>query len=97
MLGIRRVGLLGDVEDAGDITIHRLDDMREPLAPRLDDSAHDPARVDELVDDDVVSRMVMKGRPMNGWLLVVADRLDDDALARYVELGSDFARSLPAK
>ena len=41
--------------------------------------------------------MVMKGRPMNGWLLVVADRLADDALARYVELGSDFARSLPAK
>ena len=68
----------------------------DPPPPRKGPQ-HDPARVDELVDDDVVSRMVMKGRPMNGWLLVVADRLDDDALARYVELGSDFARSLPAK
>lgn len=58
---------------------------------------NDPARAEELVDDDVVTRMVMRGRPMDGWLLVSADRLDDDQLSRYVELGVDLARSLPPK
>lgn len=40
----------------------------------------------------------MGGRPMEGWVLVdTAEVADDDALRRWVQLGTGFARSLPGK
>jgi hypothetical protein len=40
----------------------------------------------------------MRGREMRGWLRVESRDVRDDAeLARWVELGVSFARSLPAK
>jgi TfoX/Sxy family transcriptional regulator of competence genes len=58
----------------------------------------DPARADELTAADGVARMVMRGRELDGWLLVRADVLDDeDALHRWVATGRDVARSLPAR
>jgi hypothetical protein len=42
--------------------------------------------------------MEMRGREMQGWLRVDAEDLQDArALARWVERGSAYARSLPAK
>jgi hypothetical protein len=41
---------------------------------------------------------VMRGRPMDGWLRVDADRLRTKRqLVRWTDMGSGFARSLPAK
>jgi hypothetical protein len=38
------------------------------------------------------------GRPMKGWVMVVADGYEsDDDLSAWVQQGVDFARSLPAK
>lgn len=43
-------------------------------------------------------RMVMRGKEMDGWIRVRDEVLaDDDALAGWVEVGLDFARSLPSK
>jgi hypothetical protein len=40
----------------------------------------------------------MRGREMRGWLRVDADDVrTNDALARWVELGTAYARRLPAK
>ncbi|MEQ6902636.1 TfoX/Sxy family protein [Nocardioides sp. YIM 152588] len=40
----------------------------------------------------------MRGRPMNGWLRVPAEHLDEDAdLETWVERGAEFARLLPSK
>jgi hypothetical protein len=42
--------------------------------------------------------MEMRGRAMKGWLLVdAADVAAEPELARWVELGTAYARSLPAK
>ncbi|MGY1840735.1 MULTISPECIES: TfoX/Sxy family protein [unclassified Modestobacter] len=58
----------------------------------------DPARADELTAADGVARMVMRGRELDGWLLVRADVLDDeDALRRWVATGRDVARSQPPR
>jgi hypothetical protein len=55
----------------------------------------DPARSDELTASDGVTRMVMRGREMDGWLRVPADAVEDeDALRRWVATGRDAARSL---
>lgn len=55
----------------------------------------DPARADVLVDGVHVTRMVMRGKAMDGWLRVTADAIADDAsLARYAEPGLTYARSL---
>jgi TfoX/Sxy family transcriptional regulator of competence genes len=44
------------------------------------------------------SLAVMRGRPMDGWLRVDADRLRTKRqLARWTEIGAGFARSLPPK
>ncbi len=54
----------------------------------------DPARSDELVAADGVERMVMRGREMDGWLQVAADRVAADAdLAPWVERGVAAARA----
>ena len=58
----------------------------------------DPARTDQLIADGRAARMVMRGREMDGWLLVSADHLStDDELRRWVGIGVDFARTLPEK
>jgi TfoX/Sxy family transcriptional regulator of competence genes len=58
----------------------------------------DAGETEKLVEDPHCSRMVMRGREMDGWL-----RVDDDGiktkrqLARWVKLGVAYARSLPPK
>ena len=43
-------------------------------------------------------RMEMRGRAMNGWLRVDANRVQEDAdLRRWVDTGAAYARSLPPK
>jgi hypothetical protein len=42
--------------------------------------------------------MEMRGREMRGWLRVAGeDVATDEELGRWVELGTAYARSLPAK
>ena len=58
----------------------------------------DPAQTDELVSSTAAYSFEMRGRPMQGWLRVDAGDVATDAeLARWVELGAAYARSLPAK
>jgi TfoX/Sxy family transcriptional regulator of competence genes len=58
----------------------------------------DPEESDELVASTSARPMEMRGRQMQGWLRVDADDVRTDAeLARWVELGTAYARSLPAK
>ncbi|MFN8098832.1 MAG: TfoX/Sxy family protein [Dermatophilaceae bacterium] len=58
----------------------------------------DPGRADDLVDDADCSRMIMRGRSMNGWLRVTDAAIADDAgLARWIEPGVSYARALPPK
>jgi TfoX/Sxy family transcriptional regulator of competence genes len=57
-----------------------------------------PEETDALVAKPHASRMVMRGREMDGWL-----RVDDEGiktkrqLERWVERGVSYARSLPPK
>ena len=54
----------------------------------------DPADADELTAAAGVERMVMRGRELDGWLLVGPDALEDEAaLHRWVAIGRDVARS----
>lgn len=58
----------------------------------------DPAQSDTLVATTNARLMEMRGRPMQGWLRVDPDDLRTKRqLARWVELGTTYARSLPAK
>ncbi|WP_457207114.1 TfoX/Sxy family protein [Nocardioides sp. P5_C9_2] len=58
----------------------------------------DPATSQKWLDGEAVRPMEMRGRPMNGWLLVATETLADDAaLATWVERGATYARSLPPK
>jgi TfoX/Sxy family transcriptional regulator of competence genes len=58
----------------------------------------DPEQTDELVETTPASVMEMRGREMRGWLRVAADDVrSHDELAKWVELGTSYARSLPAK
>jgi len=58
----------------------------------------DPAQSDALVDTTNAELMEMGGRRMAGWLRVGAEDLGTKRqLARWVELGTTYARSLPAK
>jgi TfoX/Sxy family transcriptional regulator of competence genes len=58
----------------------------------------DPAASEELSAKTDAYPMEMRGRTMKGWL-----RVDDEhvstkrQLAKWVDLGTDYARSLPAK
>lgn len=55
-------------------------------------------RADELLDEPGTSIVVMRDRPMTGWLDVNADHLDSlDQLEFWVEVGVGVARALPAK
>lgn len=58
----------------------------------------DPAQSDKLVAGGVARPMVMRGREMAGWLRVdTGDVAATEALARWVELGVAYARSLAPK
>lgn len=58
----------------------------------------DPARSDTLAASPGVEPMVMRGRPMAGWLRVGGEAVADDvALRRWVGIGLAFARGLPPK
>jgi hypothetical protein len=58
----------------------------------------DPAQSDALVAESNASVMEMRGRQMQGWLRVDPEDLRTAAeLAKWVELGTAYARSLPAK
>jgi hypothetical protein len=58
----------------------------------------DPARADELLADRRASRVVMRGREMDGWLRVDIDAdADQDDLGRWVGAGVSYVRSLPPK
>ena len=58
----------------------------------------DPAESDALVATTSARLMEMRGRQMPGWLRVGPEDLRTEGqLARWVELGTAYARSLPAK
>ena len=58
----------------------------------------DPDESDALTASTAASLMEMRGRSMRGWLRVGSEDVrSDDELARWVGLGSEYARSLPAK
>jgi TfoX/Sxy family transcriptional regulator of competence genes len=58
----------------------------------------DPAESDALVATTNAQLMEMRGRQMPGWLRVGPEDLRTKRqLARWVELGTSYARSLPAK
>jgi TfoX N-terminal domain len=58
----------------------------------------DPAQSDALVATTNATLMNMRGRDMPGWLRVSSDDLrTDDELARWIEIGTGYARSLPPK
>jgi hypothetical protein len=58
----------------------------------------DPADSDSLVASTNAYSMVMRGRPMQGWLRVSAEHVRTARqLGKWVTLGVGYARSLPAK
>lgn len=57
-----------------------------------------PAATDDLVGEEGVERVVMRGRAMDGWLRVDLRRIQEPkSLERWVRVGVEYARSLPAK
>jgi hypothetical protein len=58
----------------------------------------DPAQSDRLVGTTNARLMEMRGRRMQGWLRVDPDDVRTKRqLAKWVEIGATYARSLPAK
>ena len=58
----------------------------------------DPAESDALVATTNARLMEMRGRRMQGWLRIDAEDVrTKHQLAKWVELGTTYARSLPAK
>ena len=58
----------------------------------------DPAQSDKLVASTNAYPMKMRGRSMQGWLRVEKEDLRTKRqLAKWVDLGTTYARSLPAK
>jgi TfoX/Sxy family transcriptional regulator of competence genes len=58
----------------------------------------DPAASDRLLSTTKAHPMVMRGRPMEGWLRVDPEHLRERRqLAGWVERGVSYARSLPPK
>jgi TfoX/Sxy family transcriptional regulator of competence genes len=58
----------------------------------------DPAESDELVARTGAQPMEMRGRKMHGWLRVDAETVRTEGeLAKWVELGTAYASSLPPK
>jgi TfoX/Sxy family transcriptional regulator of competence genes len=56
-----------------------------------------PSRAEDLLARPGVRPMVMRGRPMSGWLDVEATTIDDATLQGWVDEGVSYVRSLPPK
>ena len=57
-----------------------------------------PDDVDRLTAQPGVERFEMKGRTMNGWLHIDPAQLtEDQQLSKWMEIGIDFASTLPPK
>ncbi|KKJ93343.1 TfoX/Sxy family protein [Micromonospora sp. HK10] len=57
-----------------------------------------PAEFDRLGAEPGATATVMRGRPMRGWITVAPSTCASDAdLARWVDRGVSYARTLPAK
>ena len=58
----------------------------------------DPDRSDHLVDTTTATPMVMRGRPMAGWLRVPSEDVRTKRqLSKWVTIGTTYAGSLPPK
>jgi TfoX/Sxy family transcriptional regulator of competence genes len=58
----------------------------------------DPAESDALLETTGAQVMEMRGRTMKGWLRVDSEHVSTDPeLAKWVDRGAAYARSLPAK
>jgi TfoX/Sxy family transcriptional regulator of competence genes len=58
----------------------------------------DPEEVDALLDSTSAEPMVMRGRPMSGWLRVPGEAVEaPNELERWVSVGVGYAASLPPK
>jgi TfoX/Sxy family transcriptional regulator of competence genes len=58
----------------------------------------DPAESDRLVDSTYAEVAIMRNRPMQGWLRVAPEHLRTKRqLAKWVELSTRYARSLPRR
>lgn len=58
----------------------------------------DPTQSDSIAKKSGAREMEMRGRPMQGWLLVDPGHLRTTRqLAKWVELGMAYARALPQK
>ena len=58
----------------------------------------DPAESEKLVLTTDAYPMVMRGKPMKGWLRLDSEHVTGKReLAKWVKTGTTFARSLPAK
>jgi TfoX/Sxy family transcriptional regulator of competence genes len=58
----------------------------------------DPDDSERLVDETSAELMVMRGKAMRGWLRVDSEQLGTKReLATWVDRGTTYARSLPAK
>jgi len=58
----------------------------------------DPDHTEKLIKTTPARVMVMRGRSMPGWLRLAADEVSTKrALAKWVEMSTTYARSLPAK
>ena len=58
----------------------------------------DPTKSDKVVATTTARPMEMRGREMQGWLRVDADAVRTKRqLAKWVDMGMTYARSLPAK
>jgi TfoX/Sxy family transcriptional regulator of competence genes len=57
----------------------------------------DPADSERLLTEPGVSRMEMRGKELDGWLRVTGAAVEqDDALERWIAVGTTYAASLPA-
>lgn len=57
----------------------------------------DPGETEQLLTEPEAAPMVMRGSEMSGWLRVDDSDLTEDAFARWVRIGVEYAASLPAK
>lgn len=58
----------------------------------------DATQSELLIEQDHVSRMVMRGREMAGWLHVLGPAVvNDEKLRHWVDIAMAYARSLPPK
>ncbi len=52
---------------------------------------------DDLIESTAAEQVVMKDRPMSGWLRVPTEALDDDELKVWIDRSVSFTSQLPPK